>query len=373
MLLDIKSKISQVIETALDYRRSFIESKSDKMLMSSHLIPGVKLTKEEKHLIRSKWDNVTPCPVHRGYSYFLGQKCLGGFDPEFLPSSFYYPYVVKILNPTYWKQLLTHKGLFQLTYSEGISHPVTLIRSYGGVLFDKGYKPIQWKDVQSILYGSDKPLLFKPATDSSLGNGIRLFQSQDMDCLVDEVRTGRLFGLNTDFVIQEVVEQSSETALLNSSSLNCMRVTTLNLNGRVSVCSRAIKCGPANSVVDNIGTGRRGVIVGLLPDGQLNPFGFYGNGEKAVSHNNVCFKGRKISGFPQVEAAALRLHERVSKCRIIGWDIALDSNNSPVLIEGNVVYPGIALEQMCSGPIFGERTDEVIQYLKDSSHLKSKA
>lgn len=51
--------------------------------------------------------------------------------------------------------------------------------------------------------------------------------------------------------------------------------------------------------------------------------------------------------------------------------MALDKDGDPVLIEGNTVYPGISLEQMCSGPIFGNRTDEVIDYLINTNRSES--
>ena len=49
---------------------------------------------------------------------------------------------------------------------------------------------------------------------------------------------------------------------------------------------------------------------------------------------------------------------------IVGWDVALDSNDNPLLIEVNIGGPGILYEQLCTGPIFGERTQEVIEYCK---------
>lgn len=138
---------------------------------------------------------------------------------------------------------------------------------------------------------------------------------------------------------------------------------TYNVNNKVTVGSRAIKCGSKDAVVDNIGNGKRGVIIGIKRDGSLCDSGFFENGEETENHNNVIFAGKKINHFHRVVDAAISLHSNLDKCKIVGWDIALDSNNDPVLIEGNVIYPGISLEQMCSGPIFSNRTDEVVEYV----------
>jgi hypothetical protein len=112
-----------------------------------------------------------------------------------------------------------------------------------------------------------------------------------------------------------------------------------------------------------MGTGKRGAMVGIDINGNLDNIGFYGNGDTATSHNDIVFSGKKIKAFTKVLDAAVLLHKYVPTCKLIGWDIALDANDEPVLIEGNVVYPGLSVEQMCSGPAFGTRTDEVIKYL----------
>lgn len=362
LLKSIYYNLSRKIRDLKDDKLSCDEHKYD----SSHLpfIGSVKLSREEKIQVYERWHGAVPCRLSRGHNFFAGMKGLGDFNPNYLPSSYFYPYVERILNPTYFNHKLFHKSLIELVYGSGIKHPHSVLRSYGGVLLNHDYKPVSIQEACSLIHHSDTPLLFKPATDTIQGNGIRYYQKGKISELERLIRTSEIFATQVDFVIQCPVEQSIETIIFNPTSLNCMRITTLNLNGKVSVCSRALKCGPKDSVVDNIGSGKRGVIVGINNDGTLCEKGFYGNGEIATQHNGTIFSGKNIPHFGLVEDAAIKLHSNFDSCKIIGWDIALDSDNQPVLIEGNVVYPGISMEQMCSGPIFGDRTDEVIDYLK---------
>lgn len=58
-------------------------------------------------------------------------------------------------------------------------------------------------------------------------------------------------------------------------------------------------------------------------------------------------------------------HTRLPNVHLIGWDIAIDETGEPILIEINISYPGIIYEQLCSGPLFGERTGEVIEYVNE--------
>jgi hypothetical protein len=301
--------------------------------------------------------------VPRGYGYFAGLKSLRGFDANYLPSCYYYPYIERMLNPERWKTILSHKGMVEIAYGIGIKHPNTVLRSYGGVYLDSDFKPLLLSEAIAKVKNVGCALLYKPATESNQGHGIKLYNANEINTLCDKIKSSEILSAG-DFVLQELLTQSKDTAIFNNSSLNCMRITTLNLNGEVSVCTRAIKCGPKDSVVDNIGSGKRGVIVGIDNSGCLDNIGFYGNGETVTSHNNVVFSGQKINAFQKVLDAAVLLHKYVPTCKVIGWDIALDANDEPILIEGNVVYPGLSFEQMCSGPAFGTRTDEVIDYLK---------
>ena len=350
-------------DKALATHRSREQAKYD----MQHMPATVPLSKAEKSIIRYKWGGVITY-YSRGYNFFSGIKAISGFNPDYVPSCYFFPYIEGKLNPASHKYLLAHKSLTEKIYGSGISHPVTLVRTYGGLIMDHDYNPITKQEAIDIISRASRPLLYKPSAGSEQGAGIRLIFPDDIKEISSIVS---LSGNGCDYVIQELVEQSEDTKIFNPSSLNCFRITTLNLNGRVTVGSIALKCGPEKSVVDNIGSGKRGVIVGVSENGDVSANGFYGNGETAVSHNGVKFDGKKIKNISKVISAAKELHRYVESCKIIGWDIALDSEEKPVLIEGNTVYPGISLEQMCSGPIFQDRTDEVIDFLKSQKKKTS--
>ena len=365
MLSKIKRTVIEAYVNAINVRRSKAESLYDAKNLSNYMKDSEPLSNDEKDLIFQQWGKIIKC-IKRGFPFYRGIKALDEFNASYVPSSYFFPYIEEILNPKEWKYHLSHKGITELIYGSGVRHPQTILRSYGGILLDSKFTPLLKDEIKTILSKINEPILFKPAIDTLQGSGIKLIYPKDFEVLIKDIETGNIFNQCKEFVLQVPVHQSKETSLFNPTSLNCMRITTINLNGNVSVGSRALKCGPKNSVVDNIGTGRRGVIVGINPNGTLKDFGYYGNGDIADQHNNVFFAGYKIDHFKEVEKAAKLLHSFVPNCKIIGWDIALDEDNNPVLIEGNTVYPGISVEQMCSGPIFGERTQEVVNYIIDS-------
>lgn len=361
ILKSCKTRVLTLADNIHDDFMSLGNSNYDKEHIKQYL-DGVNLSTEEKKIIKDKYGSVIP-HIRRGYEYFRALKCIDKFDERYVPSGYYYPYIIRALNPDRFKSLLAHKSLLQLMYSAEVLQPHTPIRSIAGVYFDADNKRITPNQAAEIISETSTPLLFKPSTDSSYGNGIMLYQPDDMKRLASEIRQKSLLRKTyTDFVLQVPVGQSAETRKFNPTSLNCMRITTLNLNGRITTHSMTLKCGPVGSFVDNIGSGKRGVIVGIKQDGCLAPYGFYGNGEKCFEHNGIKFEGQRIHSIKKVVEAAFKLHSMVDLCHVIGWDIALDENNRAILIEGNTTNPGISLEQMCSGPVFGDRIDEILQF-----------
>ena len=47
--------------------------------------------------------------------------------------------------------------------------------------------------------------------------------------------------------------------------------------------------------------------------------------------------------------------------RLISWDVAIDENAEPVLIEANLQMGDIDILQPVNGPLFGELTDDVLR------------
>ena len=76
-----------------------------------------------------------------------------------------------------------------------------------------------------------------------------------------------LLSTDADIIVQEVVEQSPSTARFNPSSLNTFRITSLNINGRTSICSRTLKMGAPGNIVDNIGGAGGGLMAGVSAEG----------------------------------------------------------------------------------------------------------
>lgn len=362
MICNIVRRINTAYDKRLGNIISIENQKYDYNFISLYLKEASELTEEEKREITLKWGGVIPY-IPRGYDFYKALKFIDTFSSDYLPSSYYFPIIESALNPTENKFELSHKGLSELLYKGLVKVPYTVLRTYNGMYLDYSYHPVTPKRAAEILKAETVTLLFKPAKLTVQGMGISLLDRPGIVHLANNIQQCNPIGKYSEFVVQRLVNQSNETKIFNSSSLNCMRITTLNLNGKISVCTRALKCGSENSIVDNIGTGKNGVAVGINEDGSLCTYGYYGNGERTTIHNGVEFHGRSIKNFDKIIDKAKELHSVNSVCKIIGWDLALDENDDIVLIEGNAAHPGISVEQIATGPVFGTRTDEVIDYV----------
>lgn len=161
------------------------------------------------------------------------------------------------------------------------------------------------------------------------------------------------------------MEQSEKTARFNPSSLNTFRVSTLNINGVVSVCSVIFRCGRGHVDVDNVGAG--GFAVGVDSNGYFMEYAYDNRYRKHYeTETGVSFKGYHVDEVVDIIELAKKAHEKyLPVCGFAGWDFAIDKMGLPVLIEVNLEFPGIQMEQLCiAKPIFGERTDEVIEWVK---------
>lgn len=340
--------------------KSFLGKRTDDVgwkCLKKHYGLGNSLTSEEKKTLKKRWGRIVRSPLSWGYNFFEMAKAINGFDESFLPSSYYMPYVFERLNAVSEVSLLANKSLQNLFF-KGVRQPRTIATCIaGGNLFDSDYNIIKLNTLKEHLCKTD--FIIKPARDSSMGRGVKLLKSSDSFDLDDLIKS---YGNN--FIIQEVIRQSAFTSLLNPTSLNCMRLTSINLNGRITVENRVIKIGAKGQIVDNIGSGSGGMMIGLDEDGRLKDFGFRVDGTKvAVKHDGKPFAGMIIPDFQKVEEFAVRCHSMIPSMGIVGWDIALDSENNPILVEANSYWPGITIEQIADGPIFGKRIGELFKFI----------
>ena len=137
-------------------------------------------------------------------------------------------------------------------------------------------------------------------------------------------------------IIEECVEQSSETAVFNASSVNTVRCITFHTKHGVVAPYCFFKTGRSGSFVDNGGAG--GIFAGIdEKTGVLNTNGIDETHAVFEQHpdSGVPFVGYQLPKWDEMIQMCIEMSSKVSKVKYIGWDLAYTQDHKWVVIEGN--------------------------------------
>lgn len=318
------------------------------------------LTEGERREYDRQWGWLGLPPSYREAEVF---KHFNGFDARYLSHYHYLPLIARRLNDYRWTKRFEHKALLGFFSGEALRPPKTFACAIAGEWYDGDLRQIDFCEAVERCAGHDA-FVCKPASESADGHGVRRIERGGAytDAWKKTV-SDALTRLPKDAVIQEAIQQSFEMARFNATSLNTLRVTTLYLNGCFSVCSIVLRMGKAGAFVDNRSAG--GIMLGVARGGRLYKFGYDAANTSFERANGVCFAEEWLGCVPNLLHLLERVHTtRFSLCKFIGWDVAYDQADNPILIEINGSQPSVFGQQLCTGPIFGERTEEVIAYCR---------
>ena len=318
-----------------------------------------KLTMEEKQIIEIHWGKIIP-KTKLGFEAYRIYKTFYGFNVQFVPEAYFYPYILRSLNPTQDYISFSHKGLIDIIFKD-LSTPKTLLYKIGSQILGNNYNGVSETQILHIISNNTNGLILKPTKNTNSGQGIMFIEPATHTHKIYEV----LNSFKGDWVLQEIVQQSSFTSQFNPTSLNTFRVITLYLNNVCSICCTILKLGAKGKRVDNGVQGAQWIDIDK--EGRLAPTGHTLDGSEWKAHNNIEFKNKIVPNIEKLRLFAIEAHKRLPGVGIVGWDIALDSSNEPVLIEGNLWWPSVSYPQLLSAkPFFGERTEEVINYVRSN-------
>jgi len=326
------------------------------------IIDPPKLTDDELEQIFNIWGTAgMTTALTNEYRIF---KKISGFDPNYVPSIFYFPLLIRSLNPTANYSIYENKGLYDLLF-KGLKKPKTIVKNIEGNFFEGNSTHISKEEALKIIKKNNE-ILIKPIVDTFGGKGVkRYIKKQLSEHNLNQI----LSTYSKNYIVQEVIEQHKNINIFNPSSLNTFRVTSLFLNGRTSVLFTMLRIGSPGQVVDNSSAG--GLRIEINSEGLLAKEAFDKKLKKYnTALNGVPFAGKKILHFEKLKKLVLEHHSRYfPTCSLIGWDLAIDKLGDVIFIEANTRMPGIRMGQICCGPLFGERTKEVIDYYQNHPPL----
>jgi len=179
-------------------------------------------------------------------------------------------------------------------------------------------------------------ILVKPLSESC-GKGVEIFEVTKKN--IKEIYDNLLETKR--YLVEEIAVQCPEISKLHPSSINTIRMVTLNNE----IVAAFLRIGNDNNIVDNFNHGGlvapinidTGIIDYLAIDKQGNIY------EKhPVTNENILWF--QIPKWPRIKRFVINASKEVPEVGYVGWDVCLGPKD-PFLIEGNE-FPGHDLYQL---------------------------
>ena len=289
------------------------------------------------------------------HEYFYSRT--GVFSKDYVPKDFYTLELLQKANVYQMRNAYDDKNIYDIILAgENVVH--TILKNMNGYYYFEG-KPVSEEEAVQLCQNMEGVIL-KPAMDKH-GNGVKLLTVTDGVTNVNGLTIGELFKqYKHNFLIQERVKQHKDIAALNPTSVNTMRILTYRSGMEVLVIYSVIRIGRSGQVIDNQCAG--GISTTITKDGKLGraAFGGYSEDNVLVTDTGVTLEGYQLPSYDKAIEFVKRLHTKLPYFNIVGWDVSIEEDGEPILIEFNT-HPGLSQSAFCSG--MGENTERIIREL----------
>lgn len=321
--------------------------------------PQPNLTSQQKREIKDYFAQFGFNRIKTHWHCFYGGFC-NQYSKKYIPQDFFFSHLEVALNNQYYIAL-QDKNLLQNVLKD-IEQPKTVVGKINGMFLIDNQIVTKNEAIDACLKSGK--IIVKPTIDTYGGLGVAKLDLSIEDSDSGYTKLNKLFdSYGTDFIVQEIVDQSDTMKALNATSLNTIRISTYLRNDEVVILFSIVRFGAKGAYVDNISQGGFYCIInddGSLHDRAFNTF------KKTIrkTDDGAILKDFSIPNYVNVKEMVQTIHRRVPYFRMISWDVALDTNDLPLLIEFNAFGQSIDFQSVC-GPLFGEYTDEVLTIAKD--------
>ena len=155
-----------------------------------------------------------------------------------------------------------------------------------------------------------------------------------------------------DIIIQKAFEQHPEIAAVYPRSINTIRITTfLDFDSTVKVKNVVMRIGAGGSRTDNFKTG--GHLLFFDEEGRGGTQAYSGitlEPENEHPDTGYAYRDLRITALDLAKEKCIQSHYKYPYLRLIGWDVFIDRENKPRLIEWNGKYPGYWPMEALFGP-----------------------
>lgn len=297
-------------------------------------------------------------PNYRWHEHYKAVN--GGFDPRYLPTDAFYLDIMPRLSDRALAAAWADKAYYHERFPDA-RFPSLLLACIGGRLVDRDLDPVSWDEALEVVRRF--PAVFaKPSLDSSQGRGAFKLSINKLGSPGELEAALRPVG--RDYVVQKLIEQHDFMASFNLGSVNIIRMNTVCLDDEPWLANATVRFGVDGyntdvCYIDGIEITR---VVGVGGDGRIKGFYCDQNGKRFELDGLGVDATVAIPGYDKALELCLGMHRRMHHFGLVAFDVAIDKDGEPLVIEFNLNAPGCVLYQYANGPFFGGRTEEVASW-----------
>lgn len=315
-----------------------------------------KLTVEQKKEVQDYYRRLigkkVPLYCHE---YFYSRT--GVFNKEYVPNNIYHCELVPKANQHRLQGAFGDKNMCDFLFpGENIVH--SILKNMNGYYYHEG-RPVS-KDEAISLCQNLETVIIKPSRQSE-GKGVQLFSANNGVTDLNGKTVAQLFDeYKNDFLVQDRVKQHQRMAALNPTSVNTMRILSYRSGMEVLIIYSVVRIGRNGAVVDNQCAG--GISTTISEEGKLGEeaFGGFSGDSMMATDTGILLEGYQLPSYDKAIEMVKRLHLKLPFFNLVGWDIAIQEDGEPVLIEFNT-NPGLSQSAFKSG--MGKYTERIIREL----------
>lgn len=289
------------------------------------------------------------------HEYFYSRT--GVFTKEYVPTNLYHSEILPRANMHPFNDAYGDKNLCDILFpKEKVAH--TVLKNMNGYFYLEG-KPISEVEALAFCQNIDD-VVIKPSMSYS-GQGVQSLEVKDGKTNIDGLTIDQLFKkYDKNWLIQKKVKQHAGMSALNPTSVNTLRILSYHSGMEVLIVYTVVRIGRMGQVIDNQCAG--GISTTVTKDGKLGKYAFGGYSTDNVKKTDtgIILDGYQLPFYDKAIAFVKELHLYIPFFNLVGWDIAIQENGDPILIEWNT-RPGLSQSAFCSG--MGENTERIIREL----------
>lgn len=213
-----------------------------------------------------------------------------------------------------------------------------------GIYYTRDYQPASQEALADVLFARDARTVFK-ADNSYQGRSVTFMTRADF--LATDRRP------LPDGVFQAPIHQHDFFAAMSPRAAATLRITTAReRDGAISVKAAYLRLGRAT---DEIVASRSHVRVAVdVAHGTLDQTGYLHDWRRTDTHPDTGFRfaGQAIPHFDEAAQLCRSLHGSCPHMPCLGWDLCIDQQGRPQIMEWNARYNDIKFSEATMGPCF---------------------